>query len=224
MPRDEGRLREELVECGRRLVAGGLVTGTAGNLSARLDEVRFLVTPSGMDYDRFGPADLCLVNGETGEVAGRRRPSIETGLHAAIYRLRPDVGAVVHTHSPYATAVAVARRDLPCILDAMAVQFGGAVPVARYAIPGSKDLADSAARALGDGGAVLLANHGVVAVGGELGEAMGRAELVERAAQIFLLAASVSKAVPLDGDSIRWIQAFFRANYGQHPGQGKGGG
>ncbi|MDI6870631.1 MAG: class II aldolase/adducin family protein [Bacillota bacterium] len=223
MPRDEGRLRKEVVECGRRLVARGLVTGTAGNLSARLDAVRFLVTPSGMDYERFGPGDLCAVNGETGEVTGPRRPSIETGLHAAVYRLRPDVGAVVHTHSLFATALAAARRELPCILDAMAVQFGGPVPVARYAIPGSKDLADSAARTLGDGGAVLLANHGVVAVGGDLEEAMSRAELVERAAQTFLLAASVGKAVPLDNDSIRWIQTFFRTSYGQHPGQGKEG-
>lgn len=223
MPRDEGRLRDELVDCGRRLLAKGLVTGTAGNLSARLDETRFIVTPSGMDYERFGPADLCLVDLESGEVQGSRRPSIETGLHAAVYRLRADAGAVVHTHSLFATVVAAARREIPCILDAMAVQFGGAVPVARYAIPGSKDLADNAARALGDRGAVLLANHGAVAVGGDLPEAMGRAELVERAAQTMVYAAHVGKAIPLDNDSIRWIQTFFQARYGQQPGRGKAG-
>jgi L-fuculose-phosphate aldolase len=223
MQGNEARLREDLVAGGRRLVARGLVTGTAGNLSVRLAAARFLVTPSGMDYECLGPADLCAVDGETGEVAGARRPSVETGLHAAIYRLRPDVGAVVHTHSLYATAVAATRRNLPCLLDAMAVQFGGPVPVARYAIPGSKDLADGAARALGDGGAVLLANHGVVAVGGDLGEALSRVELVERAAQVFLLSATIGKAVPLDKDAIRWIQTFFQTNYGQHPGQGKGG-
>lgn len=223
MPRDEARLREELVECGRRLIAKGLVTGTAGNLSTRIDDVRIIVTPSGMDYERFGPEDLCAVNLENGEVAGPRRPSIETGLHAAVYRSRPDVGAVIHTHSLFATAVAATRREIPCILDAMAIQFGGAVPVARYAIPGSKDLAENAARALGDRGAVLLANHGVVAVGEDLKEAMGRAELVERAAQTLIHAAQVGKAVPLDADSIRWIQTFFQTRYGQQPGQGKGG-
>lgn len=223
MPRDEGRLRVELVECGRRLIERGLVTGTAGNLSARLSEARFLVTPSGMDYERFGPEDLCLVDVERGEIAGPRRPSIEVGLHAAIYRLRADVGAVVHTHSLYASAVAAARRELPCILDAMAIQFGGAVPVAKYAIPGSKDLADNAARALSDRGAVLLANHGVVAVGFDLEEAFGRAELAERAAQTFIHAQSVGKAIPLDHESIRWIQTYFRTNYGQ-PDEGKNGG
>jgi L-fuculose-phosphate aldolase len=223
MPRDEGRLRVELVECGRRLVERGLVTGTAGNLSVRLDATHFLVTPSGMDYERFGPEDLCLASLETGEVAGPRRPSIEIGLHAAVYRLRADAGAVVHTHSLYATSVATARRDLPCVLDAMAIQFGGAVPVAKYAIPGSKDLADSAVRALVDKGAVLLANHGAVAVGLDLAEAFNRAELVERAAQTFVHAQSVGRAVPLDNDSIRWIQTFFRTRYGQQPGEGKAG-
>lgn len=223
MPVDERQLREELVECGRRLAARGLVIGTTGNVSARLDQDRFLITPSGMDYDRFGPDDLCLVNRETGEVTGSRRPSIETGLHAAVYQGRPDVGAVVHTHSLYATAVATAHRDLPCLLDAMAVQFGGAVPVARYGIPGSPDLAEKVARRLGEGGAVLLANHGVVAVGADLEEALGRAELVERAAQIYLLATGLGKAVPLSSDSIAWLQTYFRQGYGQRPGEGRGG-
>jgi L-fuculose-phosphate aldolase len=104
----------------------------------------------------------------------------------------------------------------------MAIQFGGAVPVAKYAIPGSKDLADNAARALADRGAVLLANPGVVAVGSDLAEAYSRAELAERAAQTFVHAQSVGKAVPLDTESIRWIQTYFRTNYGQ-PGEGMGG-
>lgn len=220
---NEDHLRRELVEGGRRLVARGLLTGTAGNLSVRLDAVTFLITPSGMDYDTFGPEDLCAVNLETGEVSGPRRPSLETGLHAAVYRMRADLGAVVHTHSLFATAVAAARKELPCILDAMAIQFGGAVPIARYAIPGSKDLADNAARALGDRGAVLLANHGVVAVGGDFAEALSRAELVERAAQTLVYASSVGKAVPLGTDSIKWIQTYFRTRYGQEPGKGKGG-
>lgn len=223
MARDEQKLREEIVAAGQYLLDRGLVFGTAGNISARIDESRFVLTPSGMDYRRFGPADLCLVNLENGEVAGTRRPSVEIALHATVYRIRPDVGAVVHTHSKHATAVACARRELPCILDAMAVQFGGPVPVAKYAIPGSKDLADNATRSLGDGGAVLIANHGVLAVGADLSEAIDRAELVERSAEIFLLAGSAGKAVPLDTDSIRWIQAFFRTSYGQHPGRERSG-
>lgn len=220
---EEGALRQEIVDTGRYLSERGLVVGTAGNISVRLDEHRFLITPSGMDYRRFGPDDLSVVDWLTGETSGPRRPSIETGLHAAVHRNRPDVGAVVHTHSLFATAVATARRELPCLLDAMALQFGGAVPVAKYGIPGSRQLADQAAWALGKKGAVLLANHGVVAVGVDLSEALANAELVERAAQVMVYASSLGKPVPLEPEAVARVRVAFQTSYGQNPGQEKAG-
>lgn len=219
----EAALRQEIIAVGRRLVAQGLVTGTAGNISARIpDTPYFLVTPSGMDYDRFGPEDLCRVNLQTREVEGTKKPSIETWLHGNILGQRPDVGAVVHTHSFYATAVAATRRPLPCILDSMALVIGGEVPCAEYAIPGSPELAANAAAALGEGNAVLIANHGVVTVGPTLAKALSRAEAVEKAAHALLAASAYAAVVPLDHESIRRSQAFFATNYGQK-GQ-KGGG
>ncbi|MGE5509494.1 MAG: class II aldolase/adducin family protein [Chitinophagales bacterium] len=223
MPSEEAQLRQQIVDTGKYLVERGLVVGTAGNISARLGEHRFVVTPSGMDYHRFGPDDLCVVDWLTGEIVGSRRPSIETGLHAAVYRNRPDVWAVVHTHSLFATAVAASRRELPCILDAMALQFGGGVPVAKYGIPGSRQLADQAVWALGKRGAVLLANHGVVAVGRDLKDALSGAELVERAAQIMVYASSVGKAVPLDPEEVGRVRVAFQTSYGQNPGQERPG-
>ncbi|MGE5482655.1 MAG: class II aldolase/adducin family protein [Bacteroidota bacterium] len=216
-------LRQEIINVGRRLIATGLVTGTAGNISARVpDSPWMLVTPSGMDYNQFGPEDLCRVNLETEEIQGDRKPSIETWLHGNIMRVRLDVRAVVHTHSFYATAVAATHRSLPCILDGMALNIGGEVPCAEYAIPGSPELARNAVQALGQGNAVLIANHGVVAVGPTLAKALSRAEGVEKAAQTLLAAVAYAPVVPIPPEAIARSQAFFSASYGQK-GQ-KGGG
>jgi L-ribulose-5-phosphate 4-epimerase len=214
-------LRQEIIEVGRRLIAEGLVTGTAGNISARIpDSPYFLVTPSGMDYQNFRPEDLCRVNLETEVVEGAKKPSIETWLHGTILRRRPDVGAVVHTHSFYASAVASTRRALPCILDAMALNIGGEVPCAEYAIPGSPELAQQAADALGSGNAVLIANHGVVTVGPTLAKALSRAEMAEKAAHTVIAAASFAPVVGIDPEAIRRSQAFFATSYGQKKSQG----
>ncbi|MGE5623403.1 MAG: class II aldolase/adducin family protein [Methanocella sp.] len=219
----EAALRQEIIEVGRYLTAQGLVTGTAGNISARIPETSFfLVTPSGMNYEKFGPEDICRVNLKTREVEGARKPSIETWLHGNILRDRPDVGAVVHTHSFYASAVAATHRTLPCLLDGMALGIGGEVPCAEYAIPGSPELAENTVRALGQRNAVLVANHGVVTVGPNLAKALSRAEGVERAAHTLLVASAFAPVVPIPPEEIARSLAFFNTSYGQK-GQ-KGGG
>ncbi|MGE5552558.1 MAG: class II aldolase/adducin family protein [Betaproteobacteria bacterium] len=217
----EAALRQEIIDVGRRLIAEGLVTGTAGNISARIpDSPYFLITPSGMDYATFGPEDICRVNLETEAVEGARKPSIETWLHGSILRQRPDVNAVVHTHSFYATAISATRRPLPCILDSMAISIGGEIPCAEYAIPGSPELARNAALALGSGNAVLIANHGVVTVGPTLAKALSRAQMVEKAAQTVIAASSFAPVVAIDSASIERSRAFFATSYGQKKSQG----
>ncbi|MBC7323873.1 MAG: class II aldolase/adducin family protein, partial [Moorella sp. (in: Bacteria)] len=144
---------------GRRLVEERLVVGTWGNISIREDDGQlFVITPSGMPYECIKPEDTVIVNFAGEVVEGDRKPSTETPLHSAIYQARPDVGAVVHTHSTYAGACAVARVPLPPITEDLVQIAGGGVDVAEYALPGSTQLAENALRALGDKNAVLLAN------------------------------------------------------------------
>lgn len=211
-------VQQQMIRIGKELVVRGLITGTSGNISVRCEEKGFFyITPSGMPFEGLEPGDIVKVNYETGERIGSRRPSIEVGLHGAILRKRPEVNAVIHTHSLYATAVASTRKPIPVIIDIMSLALLGAVPVADYARPGTPELAKNVAEALGDRTAVLLANHGVVAVGTTLDEALFRCETVERAALTWLMASLIGGATPLDEETVRASIADYEAGYGQKP-------
>ncbi len=182
--------REEVLAAVERIVGAGLVAGSSGNVSRRIprdDGDLFAVTASRVPYHRFTIDDVLVVDAEIDPVVGDGIPSSESLLHMALYRARPDVSAVVHTHSVHASAFAVAGKEVPPILDEQVIALGGAVPVAAYGTSASDELADHAVTALGDRAAVLLRNHGVVGVGADLEEAVAVVELVERVAQVTLL-------------------------------------
>lgn len=166
----EEQLREMLVAYGRRLVESGLVQGTWGNISVRLDERYMLTTPSGLDYMRLTPGDMVKVEISTLEYEGEIRPTSEKGLHAAIYQGRSDVGAVIHTHAKYCSVFAAARKDMP-VLDDFRSIFGDVIRLAPYALAGSKALMKNTAAALGDNFGAIMASHGMVACGRDLEEA-----------------------------------------------------
>jgi len=127
------QLREDVVLYARRMYAEGLVTGTSGNISAREESANVcLVTPSGVDYDLMKPEDLVLVDLGGNVVEGQLKPSVDTMNHVAIYRARPDVGSVVHTHSTYAAAFSVVHRDIPALITESAGYLGGPVRVMEY--------------------------------------------------------------------------------------------
>ena len=155
---DENAAKREIIETARAMLAKGLVQGTGGNFSVRCAR-GMIITPSGMDYGALTPDDLPVLSLGGEMVEGFRKPSVERELHAEIYRRRPDVNAVIHTHSVYATAAAALRAPMPALTDNQAVLFGGPVPCAEYAPIGTEKLARSAAQALGCGCGVLLANH-----------------------------------------------------------------
>lgn len=205
-----GDQRQQVVRAAACLVQAGLVTGTAGNVSVREPGTgRFLITPSAVDYRVLGARDIARVDLGTGTVEGPRRPSTERELHGQIYRARPDVNAVVHHHGPYATALAVARRTIPHILDE-AVDLTP-IPTVEYAPSGTPELAAGAAARLAEGcNAVLLANHGVVAVGGTLEEALERGIEVERLARTFVWAEAVGGAAPLEEWAVERNRCFLR--------------
>lgn len=177
--------REQIVYYGKELVCRGLATGSFGNLSIYVPEAKILViSPSGMDYDQVTPADVVVLTEDDVQLEGRRKPSSEVELHRAVYRSRPDVLAVVHTHSPYATTMACLGEPLKPLHYA-AAYAGGEVPCIPYYPFGTKELAEAAAKGMGaDRNAVLLGGHGMVTVGGDLAHAMDAAEQLEFLAQI----------------------------------------
>lgn len=182
------KLKTDVAEAGKRMLHKGLVIGASGNISVRIPgEDRIVITPSQVEYDRIGADDIVVVDFEKNVLQGERNPSIEAGMHIGVYKARPDVGAVVHTHSVHASAVASLGRTIPPFLDEIVLMLGGEIEVAEYGVPGSEELAENAVRAMGKKNAVLLANHGSLCCGKNLEDAFGNAELVERVAQIFIL-------------------------------------
>lgn len=175
------QLRREVASAARALISSGLVVGTAGNVSARTPDDDVLVTPSGLDYTVLDPEDVVLVDPEGKLIEGNLEPSSETPMHTGIYRARPEVGGIVHTHAPYATALACMGLEIPPVHYMLAaLSDEGRVPIADYATYGTEDLARNCAAALGTShGACLLCNHGTIAVGDSVAKAYFRTEVLE---------------------------------------------
>ena len=178
-------MREEIVKAARALDALGFMPGKSGNLSCRTPG-GFLITPSGLPYAETAPGDLVELAADGALLHGARRPSSEWRLHAAIYAARPEAAAVVHTHSPMATALSCARESIPPFHYMIALAGGHDVRCAHYATFGTEALAASCVAALEGRRAALLANHGVVAFGVSLAAARALAEEVENLARQYL--------------------------------------
>ena len=181
----EAEARECVRAAGVELVESGLVDGTWGNISARAEGGLMAITPSGRDYRTLKAEDIVVVALSTGEARGGK-PSTETPMHRALYLSRPELGAIVHTHSASASTVAAARREVPPVLDDFAQVVGPSLRVADYAIPGSKKMAKGVLRAMAGRMACLLANHGAVAAGRDMKEALLCARMVEKGSRVFI--------------------------------------
>ncbi len=207
------RERQLLLEVTDEMVKQGLVAGSSGNASLRLtgneDEDLVLITPSRFRYGRMSPEDLVVVDLAGGAVKGDHLPSSETALHLELYQARADVGAIIHTHSPYSSVAAVAGLPIPPLIDEMVIKVGGRVEVAEYGFPASEELARNACHSLGERNAVLLRNHGLIGVGREPWEALEVCQMVERAAQIFIYASLIGKATPLPSEAVEIQRELF---------------
>jgi L-fuculose-phosphate aldolase len=199
---DPGRaIRVEIVRVARLLRERGLAIGTSGNVGARLDDGRIAITPSTMGYDEMTPEDIVIVEPDGMPSEGRHSPSSELQLHLAVFAARPDVRAIVHSHSPFATTFAAVRREIPAVhyVLALLVEPGrDTIRVAPYATFGTEELARNAVVTLGGDQAVLLANHGAIAVAGSLASALGRAERIEELAMLAWRAEQLGGATLLD--------------------------
>jgi len=205
--------REMICAMGRTLLAEGLVAGTWGNISVRLDEARMAITPTGEDYTRLEPADVPVVNLADGSYTDGKKPSSEWKLHAAVYLSRRDVNAVIHTHSMNASTVAAARRDVPPILDDLAQIIGPGVRCAPYALPSTKKIVKVTMRALAGRNAALLANHGAVCVGRDLDEALTCCRILEKGCRAFIEAEFLGGAKPLTRVEAALMHQFYLKKY-----------
>jgi len=204
-----------VAETARAMYKNGLVAGTSGNVSVRLapseaGELLMAVTPAGIAYDTMQADDIVVTDFEIETVEGELMPSSESLLHVAIYQARPDVGAVIHTHSVYSSVLAVSGLDIPPILDEVIVNIGGPIRVSEYGFPSSEELAQNVTDALGHRKAAIIANHGAVGVGNDLNEALEICGLVERVSEIFVHATAMGQIIQLPPEAVEAEQAIYR--------------
>lgn len=207
--------RQVIVEYGKKLIAAGLTRGTGGNISV-LDEKSKLmaISPSGMDYFETKPEDVVVMDLNGKIVDGFRKPSSEWRMHLIFYQKREDVGAVVHTHSMFATTLATLHWEVPPASYLIAYA-GKKVPCAPYATFGTQEIADAAYNAMGEEyNAVLLANHGLIAVGLDMPSAFGIAEIIEMVCEIYYRAKCVGEPVILPDEEMELMLEKFKT-YGQ---------
>jgi L-ribulose-5-phosphate 4-epimerase len=208
--------RALVLSTGLKLVEKGLVVGTAGNVSQRLSQNEpselMVITPTSRYYDLLTVDDIPVVDFDGNVVDGRLAPSSEVRLHIAIYKARKDVSAIIHTHSTYASAISVSGLEIPAILEVEVAFLGGAIRTAKYAQSGTSEIADNAVEALGNRNAVLLANHGAIGVGATMRQALDACELVEKTAQVYLLALATGRVNSLPPGAMAAIgDAFTQA-------------
>jgi len=211
--RDEARLRALVVETALAMSRSGLSPNRSGNVSARF-LTGMLITPTGLAYEEITPKDIVFV-ARDGSVPGQqRKPSSEWGFHLAAYRARPDMGAVVHTHSLHAVVLACAGRSIPAFHYMVAVAGGVDIPVLPYATFGSERLADIVESGLADRNACLLAHHGAIALGKTLPQALELAREVEVLAEQYSKVLAIGPPAVLPEPEMRRVLELFKT-YGQ---------
>lgn len=203
-------LRQEIIDTALAFNRTGLSVGKSGNLSLRNSQ-GFLITPSGLPYPELTPDSLVQMNLDGQVLAGEFAPSTEWHFHRAIYSARPEINAVVHVHSPYATGLACNRTDIPAFHYMVAVAGGDSIRCAEYATFGTEELSRNAIRALKDRRACLLANHGLITIGATLTQAFDLAVEVENLARQYWISRLFGDPVVLDSDEMTTILEKFKS-------------
>jgi L-fuculose-phosphate aldolase len=207
--------RSDLAACGRKLLELGLLSQTSGNLSVKLPNGDVYITPSSIEYELIRNEDIVVVGLDGNVRQGARFPSSETPLHCLVYETRPEVSAIVHTHSPYATTLAVMGMSIPAIHYIIAVLRTTTIEVAAYATYGTEELARNVRDAfVAPSKAVLIANHGLVAVGSTLNEAAGAAQVVETLAGRYYRSLVVGKSNILSDEQMAEVMEKYERKPG----------
>ncbi len=209
-------LREQVWKLHLELPKNGLVTWTGGNVSGRDPETGLVVIkPSGVRYEDLRPEHLVVVDLDGKVVEGDLKPSSDTASHLYIYRHRPDVHGVVHTHSPYATAFAALGKPIPVYLTAIADEFGGPIPCGGFALIGGEEIGQVVVESIGDSPAVLLKNHGVFTIGKSAEAAVKAAVMVEDVARTVWLALQIGQPDEIPPELVEKLHHRYKHVYGQ---------
>jgi L-ribulose-5-phosphate 4-epimerase len=211
-------LRRQVCTLHAELVRNDLVAWTAGNVSARVPgEDLFVIKPSGISYDDLTPESIVVCDLDGTLVEGDLMPSSDTAAHAYVYRAMPEVGGVVHTHSPYATAWAARNEPIPCVLTAMADEFGGEIPVGPFALIGDDSIGKGIVATLTShrSPAVLMRNHGVFTIGKDARAAVKAAVMCEDVARTVHIARTGGPLQPIHPDDIDHLYRRYQTAYGQ---------
>ena len=195
--------KQRVCDAGKALLDKGLVEGTWGNCSLRINDTLMALTPSGRRYEDLTADDIVILDYHTLEWDGAIKPSSEKKLHAKIYQTRKNIRAVIHTHQPHASAVAAARKTVPPILDDQAQILGPSIRCADYAFPNTKKLVSATVKALKGRFAALMANHGAITIGRSMEEALTAAMVLEKTCKAYIEAEFIGGAKKL-----KWIEAW----------------
>jgi L-ribulose-5-phosphate 4-epimerase len=213
-----GATRASVAQLHAELLRWGLVVWTAGNVSARVPgEQLFVIKPSGVSYDELTPQAMIVCDLEGNVVDGEHSPSSDTAAHAYVYRAMPEVGGIVHTHSTYATAWAARGEAIPCVLTAMADEFGGDIPVGPFALIGSDDIGRGIVATLREhrSRAILMQNHGVFTIGADAAAAVKAAVMCEDVARTVHLARALGEPLKIEPADIDRLFDRYHSVYGQ---------
>ena len=212
-------VRADVAALHRQLVRYGLVVWTGGNISGRVPGTDlFVIKPSGVDYDDLTPESMIVCDLGGVVLEGDFAPSSDTAAHAYVYRHMPEVGGVVHTHSPYATAWAARGEAVPCVITGQADEFGGEIPVGPFAIIGDESIGEGIVATLTGhrSRAVLMQNHGVFTIGRNARDAVKAAVMAEDVARTVHLARQLGEPIPIPPDKIDALFNRYQNVYGQH--------
>lgn len=203
-------VKEMLLWSAKEMLSSGLVEGTSGNLGARLPDGNAVLTPSSLDYTEMTLDDLVVTDLDGNVVEGERSPTTEKALHLSALRLHDDIGATMHCHAKFATMFAVTRQPIPAVIEEFVVYVGGDVGVADYRTTGTDELAEEVAKRVGDRAAVLMANHGLFAVGKDPKDVLKIAALVERTAEVVWGARALGDIVAVPAEVNEQFAGYYR--------------
>jgi len=211
MTREEAQT--QVCDAGRLLLKEGLVARTWGNVSCRIDDTYFAITPSGRTYDDLKPEEVVIMNMHSEEYEGEVKPSSEKGVHAGLYRSRKDINAVIHTHQVNASTIAAAHRTLPAVLDDMAQLIGPDVRVADYALPGTKKMVRVVLKAMKGRNAAILANHGAICAAPTMDDCFAVAQILEKSCKVFIEAEFLGGAKKLSKFDAVVMRQYYLMKY-----------
>jgi L-ribulose-5-phosphate 4-epimerase len=209
-------LRQEVYQLHLELPRNNLVAWTSGNVSGRDVETGLVVIkPSGVRYESLTPSNMVIVDLDGKIIEGELKPSSDTATHLYIYRHMPDVNGVVHTHSTFATAFAVVGKPIPPYLTAVCDEFGGEIPIGRFALIGGEQIGQEVVKSIGNSKAILMQNHGVFTIGKNAGAALKAAVMVEDAARTLFYAMQLGQVVEIPPEQVVKLHQRYTQEYGQ---------